>query len=91
MWHADNYIQIKDRSKDVIISGGENISSIEVENTIYRHSDVLAVAVVAKLDEKWGETPCAYVELKRRRGGFRAGKLLISAATIWPILNVRKT
>jgi fatty-acyl-CoA synthase len=60
----DGYIKIKDRSKDVIISGGENISSIEVEDVLYRHPAVLAAAVVAKPDEKWGETPCAFVELK---------------------------
>ena len=62
--YPDGYIKIKDRSKDVIISGGENISSIEVEDVLYRHSDVLAAAVVAKPDERWGETPCAFVELK---------------------------
>ena len=61
---ADGYIKIKDRSKDIIISGGENISSIEVEDVLYRHPDVLAAAVVAKPDAKWGETPCAFVELK---------------------------
>jgi fatty-acyl-CoA synthase len=66
VWHPDGYIQIKDRSKDVIISGGENISSIEVEDTLYRHPAVAAAAVVAKPDEKWGETPCAFVELKPR-------------------------
>ncbi len=62
--YPDGYIKIKDRSKDIIISGGENISSIEVEDVLYRHPDVLAAAVVAKPDEKWGETPCAFVELK---------------------------
>jgi len=62
--HADGYIQIKDRSKDIIISGGENISSIEVEDTLYRHPAVLEAAVVAKSDEKWGEHPCAFVTLK---------------------------
>jgi fatty-acyl-CoA synthase len=62
--HPDGYIQIKDRSKDIIISGGENISSIEVEDALYRHAAVQAAAVVAKPDEKWGETPCAFVELK---------------------------
>jgi fatty-acyl-CoA synthase len=62
--HPDGYIQIKDRSKDIIISGGENISSIEVEEALYKHPAVAAVAVVAKADEKWGETPCAFVELK---------------------------
>jgi len=63
VWHEDGYVQIKDRSKDVIISGGENISSIEVEDVLYRHPDVLEVAVVAKPDEKWGEVPCAFVTL----------------------------
>jgi fatty-acyl-CoA synthase len=62
--HADGYIQLKDRSKDIIISGGENISSIEVEDVLYKHPAVAAAAVVAKPDEKWGETPCAFVELK---------------------------
>ena len=60
----DGYIKIKDRSKDIIISGGENISSIEVEDVLYRHPAVLAAAVVAKSDAKWGETPCAFVEVK---------------------------
>ncbi|PZQ49923.1 MAG: acyl-CoA synthetase [Rhodovulum sulfidophilum] len=64
VWHADGYVEIKDRSKDIIISGGENISSIEVEDVLYRHPDVLEVAVVARPDEKWGETPCAFVALK---------------------------
>ncbi len=62
--HPDGYIQLKDRSKDIIISGGENISSIEVEDVLYKHPAVQAAAVVAKPDEKWGETPCAFVELK---------------------------
>ena len=62
--HPDGYIQLKDRSKDIIISGGENISSIEVEDALYKHACVGAAAVVAKPDEKWGETPCAFVELK---------------------------
>jgi fatty-acyl-CoA synthase len=62
--YPDGYIKIKDRSKDIIISGGENISSIEVEDVLYRHPAVLAAAVVAKPDERWGETPCAFVELK---------------------------
>ena len=61
--HADGYIQLKDRSKDIIISGGENISSIEVEEALYRHPAVETVAVVAMPHEKWGETPCAFVEL----------------------------
>ncbi len=62
--HEDGYIQLKDRSKDIIISGGENISSIEVEGVIYKHPAVADAAVVAKSDEKWGETPCAFVSLK---------------------------
>ena len=60
----DGYVKIRDRSKDIIISGGENISSIEVEEALYRHPSVLSAAVVAQPDEKWGETPCAFVELK---------------------------
>jgi fatty-acyl-CoA synthase len=62
--YPDGYIQLKDRSKDIIISGGENISSIEVEDALYKHSAVQAAAVVARPDEKWGETPCAFIELK---------------------------
>ena len=62
--HPDGYVQLRDRSKDIIISGGENISSIEVENVLSRHPAVLLAAVVAQPDEKWGETPCAFVELK---------------------------
>ena len=62
--HPDGYFKIKDRAKDVIISGGENISSLEVEDAIYHHPSVLAAAVVAQPDPKWGETPCAFVELK---------------------------
>ncbi len=64
VWHEDGYIEIKDRSKDIIISGGENISTIEVEDVLYRHPAILEVAVVARPDEKWGETPCAFVTLK---------------------------
>ena len=62
--HPDGYIQIKDRSKDIIISGGENISSIEIEDVLFQHSAILEAAVVAKSDAKWGETPCAFVALK---------------------------
>ncbi|MEJ2624835.1 MAG: acyl-CoA synthetase [Pseudolabrys sp.] len=65
--HPDGYIQLKDRSKDIIISGGENISSIEVEDALYKHPAVQAAAVVAKPDDKWGETPCAFVELKPQK------------------------
>ena len=62
--HSDQYIQLKDRSKDIIISGGENISSIEIEDVLFRHPAVMEAAVVAKPDEVWGETPCAFVNLK---------------------------
>ncbi len=62
--HSDGYVKIKDRSKDIIISGGENISSLEVEDVLYRHPAVIAAAVVAKPDEKWGEVPAAFIELK---------------------------
>jgi fatty-acyl-CoA synthase len=60
----DGYVKIKDRSKDIIISGGENISSIEVEDALYKHPAVMAAAVVAAPDDKWGEVPCAFVELR---------------------------
>ena len=72
----DGYIELRDRSKDIIISGGENISSIEVEGVLYRHPDVMAVAVVAKPDEKWGETPCAFVELKDDAAGVTADEII---------------
>ncbi|MGH6975865.1 MAG: AMP-binding protein, partial [Stellaceae bacterium] len=62
--HPDGYIEVKDRAKDIIISGGENISSLEVEETLYKHPAVMEAAVVARSDEKWGETPCAFVALK---------------------------
>ena len=62
--HPDGYIELKDRSKDIIISGGENISSVEIENVLYQHPEILEAAVVARPDEKWGETPCAFVMLK---------------------------
>jgi fatty-acyl-CoA synthase len=62
--YPDGYIQLKDRSKDIIISGGENISSIEVEDVLYKHPAVQIAAVVAKPDDKWGETPCAFIELR---------------------------
>ncbi|MCP4490570.1 MAG: AMP-binding protein [Gammaproteobacteria bacterium] len=62
--HEDGYIQVKDRAKDIIISGGENISSVEIEGVLYKHPAVGEAAVVALADEKWGEVPCAFVELK---------------------------
>ncbi|MEQ9518865.1 MAG: acyl-CoA synthetase [Parvibaculum sp.] len=68
VWHKDNYIQLKDRSKDIIISGGENISSIEVEDTLYKHPGILEAAVVAMAHERWGETPCAFITMKASAG-----------------------
>ena len=64
VWHQDGYVQIKDRSKDIIISGGENISSLELESVLFKHPKILEAAVVAAPDEKWGEVPCAFVTLK---------------------------
>ena len=74
--HPDGYIELKDRSKDIIISGGENISSIEVENVLYRHPAVQAAAVVARPDRKWGESPCAFVELRVDAEGVDEAALL---------------
>ena len=74
--HADGYIEIKDRSKDIIISGGENISTLEVEEVLYRHPKVMEAAVVAKPDEKWGETPCAFVTLKPGAGEVSADEII---------------
>ena len=68
VWHGDGSIEVKDRSKDIIISGGENISSLEVEEVLYRHPQVMEAAVVARSDEKWGEHPCAFVTLKPESG-----------------------
>ena len=62
--HPDGYAEVKDRSKDIIISGGENISSLEVEEALYQHPDIMEAAVVARPDDKWGETPCAFITLK---------------------------
>jgi fatty-acyl-CoA synthase len=64
VWHPDGYIEIRDRSKDIIISGGENISSVEVEEVLQLHPAVLEAAVVARPDPKWGESPCAFVDLR---------------------------
>ena len=64
VWHPDGAIEIKDRSKDIIISGGENISSLEVEEVLTQHPAIMSAAVVARPDPKWGETPCAFLELK---------------------------
>ena len=74
--HPDGYIEIKDRLKDIIISGGENISTLEVEEVLYRHPKVMEAAVVAKPDEKWGETPCAFVTLKPGAGEVSADDII---------------
>ena len=74
--HPDGYVEIKDRSKDIIISGGENISSIEVEEVLYRHPKIMEAAVVAKPDDKWGETPCAFVTLKPDAGEVSAAEII---------------
>ena len=75
-WHGDGSIEVKDRSKDIIISGGENISSLEVEEVLYRHPQVMEAAVVARLDEKWGEHPCAFVTLKPGSGPVTAEDII---------------
>ncbi|MEX0285538.1 MAG: AMP-binding protein, partial [Paracoccaceae bacterium] len=80
--HPDSYIQIQDRSKDIIISGGENISSVEVEGVLMDHPDVSLAAVVAKPDEKWGEVPCAFIELKDGSSVDEAGLIAFSRQTL---------
>jgi len=64
VWHPDNYIEIKDRLKDIIITGGENVSSLEIEDCLYRHPQIMEAAVVARAHPHWGETPCAFVTLR---------------------------
>jgi fatty-acyl-CoA synthase len=76
VWHPDGYVELKDRSKDIIISGGENISSIEVEEALYHHPAVMEAAVVARPDATWGETPCAFVTLKPDAGPVVAADLI---------------
>jgi fatty-acyl-CoA synthase len=76
VWHPDNYIEIKDRAKDIIISGGENVSSLEVEECLYRHPQVMEAAVVARPDAKWGETPCAFVALRPDAAAVSAEELI---------------
>jgi fatty-acyl-CoA synthase len=75
-WHGDGSIEVKDRSKDIIISGGENISSLEVEEVLYRHPQVMEAAVVARPDPKWGEHPCAFVTLKPGSGPLTAEEII---------------
>ena len=74
--HPDGYIEIKDRAKDIIISGGENISTLELEEVLYRHPAVMEAAVVAKPDEQWGETPCAFVSLRPDAGAVSAAEII---------------
>jgi len=74
--HPDHYIEVKDRSKDIIISGGENISTLEIEEVLYQHPKIMEAAVVAKPDEKWGETPCAFVVLKPDSGDVSADEII---------------
>jgi fatty-acyl-CoA synthase len=76
VWHPDGYMEVKDRQKDIIVSGGENISSIEVEEVLYRHPAVMEASVVARPDEKWGETPCAFVTLRPDAGVLTAEDLI---------------
>ena len=87
--HPDGYIQLKDRSKDIIISGGENISSIEVEDALYKHPAVQAAAVVAKPDEKWGETPLRLRRIEAERDGLGRGDRSPGAASTSPPSNAR--
>ena len=79
--HPDGYLQIKDRSKDIIISGGENISSIEIEEVLYKHPDIMEAAVVARPDQKWGETPCAFVTLKPAAAAITADEIIAYCRT----------
>jgi fatty-acyl-CoA synthase len=74
--HSDGYIELKDRSKDIIISGGENISTIEVEGMLYQHPAVSEAAVVARPDEQWGETPCAFITLKPDAGSITEQEII---------------
>jgi fatty-acyl-CoA synthase len=89
--HPDGYIELKDRSKDIIISGGENISTIEVEGALYRHPAVLEAAVVARPDDHWGETPCAFVTLKPDAGPTSAEDLIAFARTQLARFKVPRT
>ena len=76
VWHPDGYAEVRDRSKDVIITGGENVSSLEVEECLYRHPKVMEAAVVARPDAHWGETPCAFVTLRPEAGEATADEII---------------
>ncbi|CAK9877757.1 unnamed protein product [Sphagnum jensenii] len=89
--HPDGYIEIKDRSKDIVISGGENISSIEVESVLYQHPDVFEAAVVARPDPFWGETPCAFVKLKETRNAITPESLIAYCREHLPRFAAPKT
>ena len=88
--HADGYIELRDRAKDIIISGGENISTIEVEGALYRHPAVLEAAVVARPDETWGETPCAFVTLKDGADTGRGGADRLLPGRARPTTSARR-
>jgi fatty-acyl-CoA synthase len=90
-WHDDGSIEVKDRSKDIIISGGENISSLEVEEVLYRHPQVMEAAVVARSDEKWGEHPCAFVTLKAGSGPVTADDIIAFCRTNMAHFKVPRT
>ena len=85
--YPDGYIQLKDRSKDIIISGGENISSIEIEEVLHKHPQVVAAAVVAMPHDKWGETPCAFIELVAGTEAIGRRLILSGVNSIWPALR----
>jgi fatty-acyl-CoA synthase len=91
VWNDDNYIEVKDRSKDIIISGGENISSLEVEEVLYRHPAVMEAAVVAKPDAKWGESPCAFVTLKPAAQPTRAEDIIAFCRANMAAYKIPKT
>ena len=91
VWHADGSIEVKDRSKDIIISGGENISSLEVEEVLYRHPQVMEAAVVAQPDPKWGETPCAFVTLKEGAAPTTADEIIAFCRANMAAYKIPKT
>ena len=88
--HPDGYVKIQDRSKDIIISGGENISSIEIENTLAKHPSVSIAAVVAKPDEKWGEVPCAFIEMVQDKPVTRKRINRAFVKKLWQVLKFLK-